>query len=254
MLFLLRKLIGMLLAPSMWGFGAVIVGVVLMAFRRTRRAGLWTMSAGGLWLVLLSFGLPFDPIGVRLEGRHTSLLDAAQHPVAAQAEWVVVLGGGHRAEPWLPPSAYLREAATYRLIEGVRIHRQLTASGMLFTGFGGARQMSSAEAGAAVAMSIGVDSARVVLEAAPRTTGEEALAVQQRVGDDPVVLVTSATHMARAVVLFEQAGVRVVPAPAGQQVVPRRGSRDWRPLGERIVYADAVAHELFGMLAARMGL
>lgn len=254
MLFLLRKIIGLLLAPSLWGFGAVAIGAVLIVFPRTRRAGRWVLAAGALWLVVLSLGVPFDPVGRWLESRHAPLLDAAADPVAGRAEWVVVLGGGHRAEPWLPPSAYLTEAATYRAAEGIRIHRQLPESRLLFIGYGGARRMSSGEAGAALALSLGVDSSRVVVDPTPRTTGEEAAAVRARVGDVPVVLVTSATHMARAVRLFEQAGVQVVPAPSGQRALPRRSVREWLPMAERIVYADAVAHELFGMLAARAGM
>jgi uncharacterized SAM-binding protein YcdF (DUF218 family) len=245
-LFLLRKLIGTLLTPSLWGYGAVVVGVVLLFFARTRKVGQVAVLWGATWLVVLSLGIPFDFAGRWLERQHPPLLE----PV--EAEWVVVLGGGHRAQPWLPASAHLNESAVFRMIEGVRVQQMLEESVLVFTGFGGEGRASSAEVGASVAVSLGVDPARIVAIHEPRTTGEEARAVRELVGESPVVLVTSATHMPRAVRLFEREGVTVIPAPTGHRAVGSHNVREWLRAGpHRIVYADAVMHEMVGLVALR---
>src|SRR5690554_4129539 len=196
MLFFLRKLIGVLLAPSLWGYAAVVAGLVLLLYARLRRrrarvealgpgtsaqrysiheapAGRWgrrLLVAGAVWLLLLSLGVPFDPLGRWLEGQHAPLLDPAVVPGADSVAWVVVLGAGHRAEPWLPASAHLHEAALYRAVEGVRLHRLLPGSRLLFVGYGGSRRQSAAEVGAGLAVALGVEAGRVVAEGAPRTT------------------------------------------------------------------------------------
>jgi uncharacterized SAM-binding protein YcdF (DUF218 family) len=249
MLFLLRNLIGTLITPSLWGIGGIVVGVVLLCFERTRRVGQVFVLVASMWLVGLSAGIPFEPVGRWLERQHPPLLEAS---AAAGAEWVVVLGGGHRASSSLPASAHLNESAIFRMVEGVRVHRMLEESVLIFVGFGGEGRQSSAEVGASVAVSLGVDPERVVAIHEPRTTGEEARAVRELVGETPVVLVTSDTHMPRAVRLFEREGVNVIPAPTGQRAVGSHSVREWlRAAPQRIVYADAVMHEVVGLVAVR---
>ena len=108
-----------------------------------------------------------------------------------------------------------------------------------------------------MAKALGVDSERIDdLEESPRNTAEDAALVRARVGDEPVVLVTTAVHMPRAVRIFEDAGLTVVPSPTGHRAQARRSSiRDWIiPDPRRVEYADAVMHELLGLLAVRRGL
>jgi uncharacterized SAM-binding protein YcdF (DUF218 family) len=251
-LFFLRKLIVALLAPSLWGYAALVAGVVMLLFARTRRAGRVVLAAGAVWLVLLSLGIPFDAAGRWLEGRHAPLLDPVASGEAGGVEWVVVLGGGHRADARLPVSAHLPEQALYRAVEGVRLQRALPGSRLLFVGFGGIGRAPAAAVGARLAAALGVDPAAIVADGAPRTTGEEAEAVRALAGGDPVILVTTAVHMPRSVRLFERAGVTVIPAPTGHVTSSRRSVGDWiKPRPDRLAYADAVAHELFGLAWGR---
>ena len=250
-LFFLRKLIVALLAPSLWGYAALAAGVVLLLFARTRRAGRVVLAVGALWLVLLSLGIPFDAAGAWLEGRHQPLLELGGSEVQ-DVEWVVVLGGGQRADPRLPVSAHLPEQALYRVVEGVRLHHALPGSRLLFVGFGGIGREPAAEVGARLAMALGVDPSAIVVDNTPRTTGEEAQAVRALAGDDRVILVTTAVHMPRSVRLFARAGVSVIPAPTGHVTSARRSVRDLIvPRPHRLGYADAVAHELFGLAWGR---
>lgn len=249
MLFFLRKLVTTVLAPSLWGFGAIAAGIVMLFIARTRRAGRVFVLSGAAWLLLLALGFPFQPLGRWLEGRHPALLDVS---VAAEAELIVVLGGGHRAADWLPPSAHLNESSVFRVVEGVRLSHALPGTTLLFAGYGGELRRSSASVGAGVALSLGVDASRVVMLEEPRTTGEEARAVKELAGDRPVVLVTSATHMARAVRLFEREGLEVIPAPTGHRALDAGSLRmSISTMPHRIAVADAVAHELFGLMALR---
>jgi uncharacterized SAM-binding protein YcdF (DUF218 family) len=228
------------------------VGAALTVFARTRVVGQRLVLGGGIWLILLSLGIPFDLAGRMLERRYPSQAALIPLQLARNAPWVVVLGGGTRPEPWLPVPARLSEAALYRVIEGIRLHRLLPGTRLVFTGYGRPGQEPTAEVGARLALAMGVDPEFIVVDTTPRTTGEEARVVKAIAGESPVVLVTSAVHMHRAVRLFRREGVSVVPAPTGHSVSTYRSPTGWlRPSARRLAYADAVAHELVGLMALR---
>ena len=254
--FFLRKFIGVVLTPSTVAVGVLLLGTFLLFFQRTGKGGRRLVTAGVVALLFLAYGVPFDRIGQLLEGRYPAVLVPTQLPEASAIRWVVVLGGGHRAETFLPPSAQPSEEALYRIVEGVRLHEALPESRLIFSGYGGQESLSAARVGAGLAESLGVGADRMVLEESPRTTAEEAAKIRARIGDEPFLLVTSAVHMPRAVRIFEQAGLTPIPAPTGHQAFdPRRGQLDWFiPSPHRIVSGDAVMHELVGLLAVRLGM
>ena len=75
-------------------------------------------------------------------------------------------------------------------------------------------------------------------------------------GTKRVVLVTTAVHMPRAVRIFEGAGLTVVPSPTGHRAQAGQDSiGKWIfPSPTQVEYADAVMHELLGLLAVRLGV
>ncbi len=205
---------------------------------------------------MISLGLPFDPIGQWLEGRHPAILVPEKALELVGVRWIVVLGGGQRTGENLPPSSLLSDASVDRILEGLRLYHAIPESRIIFSGNGGPRPSSTASVYARLATTLGVDPERIDLEESPRNTAEEAARVRARVGDDSVVLVTTALHMPRAVRIFEEAGLTVVPSPTGYRAQARgRSIGDWIvPSPTRVAYADAVMHELLGLLAVRLGV
>ncbi len=255
MIFYARKLAGILLTPSIVLGVSVAVGTLLQFSPRRRRKGRQLLAVSLLALAMISLGLPFDPIGRWLEGRHPAILVPEQARELMGVRWIVVLGGGHRSGEDLPPSSLPNDASIYRIVEGIRLYRALPESRMIFSGSGATRSASQAGVYERLARALGVDPERIDLEESPRTTFEEAQRVRARVGEEPVVLVTSAIHMPRAVRIFEDAGISVIPSPTGHWALVRRSSvRDWiLPSPATVAYADAVMHELLGLLAIRLG-
>ena len=204
---------------------------------------------------MISLGLPFDPIGRWLEGRHPAILVPEDAIELAGIRWIVVLGGGHRSGDHLPPSSLPSDASVYRIVEGLRLYQAIPQSRIIFSGYRAALPSSEASVNATLARVLGVDPERIDLEESPRSTAEEAARVRARVGDEPVVLVTTAVHMPRAVRIFEGAGLTVVPSSTGHRAQARRTSiGEWIfPSPARVEYADAVMHELLGLLAVRLG-
>ena len=127
--------------------------------------------------------------------------------------FVVVLGSGNSTAPALPESNQLNTASLYRLVEGIRIQRQLPQAFLILSGGANRDPRANAVVAGRVAESLGVIKERMVTEDRPRDTAEEVSLLQPMLNDMPFILVTSAVHMERAMRLFQQAGTHPIAAP-----------------------------------------
>jgi uncharacterized SAM-binding protein YcdF (DUF218 family) len=210
-MFLLRKIIAPLLFPLPLCLALLLVGLVLLWCPRRQRAGRVLVTLGTLLLTLLSY----NAVAVRLlrpvESRYAPL--PAVEATAAPVRWVAVLGGGTSSDARLAPRARLSEASLARLVEGVRLQRQLPGSRLILSGGRVFGYGSDAEAMAALARELGVRDEEIVSEPVSLDTEAQAHNIRGLVGDDAFILVTSAAHMPRAVALFTKVGLHPVPAP-----------------------------------------
>jgi len=80
---------------------------------------------------------------------------------------------------------------------------------------------------------------------AQRLTAEEAERMQALAHDGRIIIVTSATHMPRAIGLFKRMGVRPIAAPTDFLDLPAQW---WRFSAYYLHNADRALHEYVGML------
>lgn len=128
---------------------------------------------------------------------------------------IVVLGCGHINDGMLPQTAQLHSCSLYRLAEAMRIYHLNPQSQIITTGYGGNEPFSNADLVRRVAISMGIPGSKIHAISHPRDTEEEARAVRNLLGKKPFVLVTSASHMPRAMRIFEAEGLQPVAAPTG---------------------------------------
>ena len=175
------------------------------------------------------------------------MADAA--PLAGRVRWVVVLGGGSSSDRTLPEATRLSEASLARLVEGVRLQRQLPGSRLLLSGGSVFGSDPDAETMRALAVGLGVDPASLVLDAVSPDTETQAEVVRAQLGAEEFLLVTSASHMHRSVSLFRKAGTNPLPAPA--HFLAQRGGGlapgDFFPGSGGLRRAEMVAYEYLGL-------
>lgn len=206
--FFLKKFVSFFLEP----LGLV---VLMMAFgfwfllkNRLHLAKFGMMS--GTFLLLLFAYPPFASwLITPLESSYTKLTPDASY---ADIEYIHVLGSGHSVDADQSISSKLSPAGVKRVLEGVLLHRALPNSKLIFTGYEGDTNTSNAQMNASLALALGVLKENIIINAAPKDTQEEALFCATIVGSQPTILVTSASHMQRAVALFTDQGIEVVPA------------------------------------------
>lgn len=245
-LFTVRKLLARLLFPV--GLVALLwlAGAVLWLRRPGRRLGPALMAAAGVLLAALS--LP--PVGQALLAPLEDAAGGYARPadLAAQSvRRIVVLSGSHRVGP-LTPADRLGASTTLRLLEGLRLWRGVPGALLVLSGGSFTHQASAAGDMASLAKELGVPAGAIVTETGSWDTADQARALHQRLGDEPFALVTSATHMPRALMLFRCQGLRPVPAPA-DFVTRGDGGGLWRwlPQASGLKMAQQAAYEYLGL-------
>lgn len=250
MTFILKKIISPFFNPLPLAFALIVIGLALQSRKKGRVPGR-ALSLAGLGLILLSgYGFTGRPFLERIEYRYRPQAEAAD---LAGVKWVVVLGGGFWDDPRLSATARLTESSVCRLAEGIRIWRKLPGARLLLSG--GRIYDPAPEAGvmAGLARELGVPDSAIVVEDESRDTGEQARLVGRLVGDDRLVLVTSAAHLPRSMALFRKQGM--YPVPAASNFMVKRGQKgspgQFFPSSVGIEVWETVVHEVLGLAWGR---
>jgi uncharacterized SAM-binding protein YcdF (DUF218 family) len=249
-MFLFKKLVAPLFLPLPLCVLLMAVGFALLWFSRRQKAGKILATGGFAILVVLSYGWISHPLLRSLERAYPPPGEAA----VAQAKWVVVLGGGTFSDPSLPLTARLTGGTLARLIEGIRLQRQIPGSRLLLSGAAVFGSGSDAESMSALAVALGVAPESIVVDDESPDTETQAANVARIVGNDRCVVVTSAYHMQRAIGLFAKSGLRPVAAPAQYFAQANRGvsPSDFYPSAAGLFAAQIVEKEYLGIAWATL--
>lgn len=215
MLFIAKKVIGSLLQPLPMLLLLMGIGLLLIGFTRWQRGGKTLMLVSWLTLTLISIQPVADRFLFPLEARYPTW-----RPGQTKVDYIVVLGGGYTYNPDWAPSSNLINNSLPRVTEGVRLYHANPGAKMIFTGAAAqGNPVTTAKAGALVAESLGVPAQDILTLDTPRDTEEEAASTAKVVGRQPFLLVTSASHLPRAMRFFQAQGLNPIPAPANQMAI-----------------------------------
>lgn len=128
--------------------------------------------------------------------------------------YIYVLGSGASKDSKLPAAMNLNTMTLTRLVEGIRIHTYLDHAILVTSAALKDSPKSQAQLSKETAVALGVNEARIEMLETATTTLEEAKDFKTRFGTNKtIILVTSALHMPRAVQIFKDQGMQVLPAP-----------------------------------------
>jgi len=241
------------LPPGIFIMG--LIALAIMSARARRKAATITAALMAIFLYALSIDPCATALSRALESRLPPLASASI-AVERGATDVVALGGGVLPRsPEYGGKAALAGTSAMRAAAALRIARE-TGLPLLFSG-GGIKgddsEESEAEAARRFWIGLGANPSRIRIETESRDTDENARLVAAMVGKGPIVLVTSASHMPRAVLAFNKAGVEVIPAPtdyrANARVSPSKPyPLGWLPKAEYLAVTAWALHEYIGLL------
>jgi uncharacterized SAM-binding protein YcdF (DUF218 family) len=237
----------------------VILGLAL-ALSCSERWGSWARGCA-LGIFVVGWILGLTPVAdAMLRPLERPYVVAQPDAQIHEGAWVVVLSGGAAWDPTLPPGGWMSGSTLYRVVEGVRLQGLIPGSTLLLMG-GSARQEVEGrpEMHADVARLLGADPLRIRFEPGAMNTHQEAIRASDVVPPDhPVFLVTSASHLPRALFLFRGAGIDAVPAPAHAGARSAPGTRrrislnTFLPSAGAYARVDQALHEYVGLLWGRV--
>lgn len=239
-----------------------LAGLYVLWFTKKQKTGKVFVSIGIFLFVMLGYGIGSNMAVSYLENQFPAYdnNDSIKKFKASQGmgeKFVVVLAGGHISNPDIPITSQLSNQSLVRLIEGIRIYRDIPGSKLVISGGkGGFDFVPNAIVMEAVARSIGVDVNDMILETKSNDTKDEAIYLKYLLMDKPFILVTSASHMPRSIAMFRKLGMEPVPAPAGHIV---KGSNNEKinpvsffPGGDAITRWEAAFYEYMGLAWAKV--
>jgi uncharacterized SAM-binding protein YcdF (DUF218 family) len=225
-----------------------------------RRLWRWWAAVSLLSVWAMSSGLAARLLLLPLEQYHPPLqVTQAQAAGAAAgldgAGWIVVLGAGGLAHPRTDQISNLSGVSLARLTEAIALHKAANRAKILLCG--GNVRGESVESEAArmkrAAQLLGVQAEFLALEDRSENTEAQAANVAAVVGQEKIILVTSASHMRRAVALFKKAGLDPLPAPVDYQMDSRGVSaRDLLPSTSNLIKVESALHEYLGLVWGRV--
>jgi uncharacterized SAM-binding protein YcdF (DUF218 family) len=253
MFFFISKLVGFFLVPSNLFVLLALLGI-LVSLAGWPRFGRRCTIASVLLLAICGWS-PLGPAGVMaLEDRFPQ--PAIDRPVAG----IILLGGAVDTHISSDRGIPTMNEAGERLTATADLSRRYPEARIFLSGgashiLGGNARMSESQVAREILVSLSVPPQRIEMEERSRNTcengAESAAAIRPKPGE-LWLLVTSASHMPRAVGCFRAAGFDVTPYPVDYRT---RGAGDLKRIPESLAVGlaatDLAAHEWFGLLAYR---
>ncbi len=220
-MFLMKKIISRFFFPIPLSLEILFAGLILLWFTRRQKAGKVLMTVGAFFLLALSNNSISSALLRPLERRYPALQTSKSAGAPGpNVTYIAVLGGFGNEDPKLPITSHISPDLMVRLIEGIRLDRELPGSKLILSG-----GKESAGGMTKIAVMLGVPAEDLMQLSDPRDTEEESRQIAPIVGSQKLILVTSASHMPRAMGLFRKRGLRPIPAPTDYMAPEHR----WEP-------------------------
>ncbi|MCP4326261.1 MAG: envelope biogenesis factor ElyC, partial [Alteromonadales bacterium] len=211
MLFILKKWIGGLLMPLPLFLTLFLIALILLFFTKKQKAAKLMLLVSFVFIFIVSF-MPFsDRMTHRIERKHLPIL---QENVAQNFDYILLLGSGGTADPSLPVNSQLSQTANSRFLEALRLFQANPNATLVVSGASFGDIKSHAQMMQEIAIIMGIPQEQIIRLDNSLDTDDEAKKMSELIRGTKSVLVTSATHMDRALKLFYKYGTAPMAAPS----------------------------------------
>jgi uncharacterized SAM-binding protein YcdF (DUF218 family) len=242
-MFFIKRVFSRFLFPVPLSLEFLLVGLFLLWFTRRQRAGKVLVTCGAVLLLGFSNIFSSNALLRPLEHRYPPFAVLHTGPGAPNVTFIAVLGGWADDDPDVPLTSHISPNLMVRLIEGVFLHREIPGSKLILSGGN-----NSAEGMAKMAEALGVGAEDILRVSEPRDTEEESQQIAPIVGSHRFILVTSASHMPRAMAFFRKRGLQPVAAPT-DYLAPRHVLEydDFIPDAYKLFKSQVAFYEYLGL-------
>ncbi|WP_163133139.1 YdcF family protein [Agarivorans sp. Alg241-V36] len=239
--FALKKLLTVLAMPSTSLWLLLVLALILGLLGRKLLARTFALVS-----ILLMFCLSLYPVSGTLlyhwEKQYNGL-----HTLPPDTQMIVVLGCLHYQDQNQPITSQVLPCGAIKVAEAVRLWRQQPQAKILLSG--GDNEGSGvqhADMLAKLAISLGVPDSRIIRSYQLKDTAAEAGNIARLYPNTNLTLITQASHMPRAMLLFARNGLHPTAAPTYYQVKNWHADYTWQSFIPRLSHigkADTAAYE-----------
>jgi uncharacterized SAM-binding protein YcdF (DUF218 family) len=249
MFFLFSKVLSFLLTPIFW----VLVLLLMGLFSKKANRKKTYLISGIVLLYLFSNAFLFNEVSRKYEYPLTKLKDAGKH------DYAIVLGGFSLYDTTYSKVKFVE--ASDRLWQALQLYHQKKVKKLFISGGSGQlfhQDETEADKIKAFLMSIHVPESDIIMEMTSRNTHENAANTEAWLKKhDPAascLLVTSASHMRRALGCFKKEGVNVIPYTTHRLSDPRKFDFDVLLIPKAFIIDrwDALIKEWVGIIAYKV--
>lgn len=257
MFLFLSKLLPLFIYPV--GLSCIFIAITLVLMWKRPRWAAIALSVA-LWVLILGGNSWVSATLARsLEQQYRPL------PNLPNAQAIVILGGATRSPDPPRPWVEVNEAGD-RLLYGAKLYRQQKAPLVILSGgrLDWQRQgASESEDMAEILQTMGVPPQAILQDPTSLNTRENAVNVKQILeekGIGQILLVTSALHMPRSMMIFQRLGIDPIPAPTDFLIDDRKTTaQSWQdvilnlfPDAEQLYITSRTMKEYVGILIYRL--
>ncbi len=223
------------------------------------------------WLVLISLLVVSTAGNAYFSAFLTRSLEWRYMPPTGEvkADAIVLLGGGTEA-PDTPRQMVEINSAGDRVLYAAQLYKAGAAPLIILSGgnmsYSQERSTTPAQEMQAMLVGLGVPQEALVLQSQSQNTAEDAYFTSAILAEKQirtVILVTSAAHMERALMMFASPEISIIPAPTDYNVTQRSWENlmrwDWKtilthvmPDGGNIARTNLILHEYLGIFFYRV--
>lgn len=246
MLFLVKKWIGALLMPLPLFLLVFLIALILLFFTQKQKIAKGLLLGSFVFIFVLSLMPVAERFTHTIERKHLPIQqqDAAQH-----FDFILLLGSGGIADPSLPVNSQLSSVANSRFLEALRLYRANPKATLVVSGSGFGDIKTHAQMMLELALIMGIPKNQIIRLHDNLDTDDEAKRMSSLIRGKKSVLVTSASHMDRALQLFYKYGTAPVAAPSHFLAKNRLGdtpSYYYIPSAYQLYKSKIVWHEYLG--------
>lgn len=244
MLFVFKKWLGGMLMPLPFSLLLLFVSLLFLFFSsRQKLAKVMTLIS---FLLLFSFSLlpSAHYLSKSLEKQYPPLLVAEQ-----SLDYILLLGSSGIHDQSLPITGQLSFTALSRFSEVLRLYYANPEAKIVLSGSGFGDTQSHAQLLQTLATTYAIPEEKIIRLDNTLDTDQEALQMSALIMGKKAALVTSATHMPRAMWLFKKYNQQPLPAPAmyfakeSQNALP---SYAYIPSAYQLYKSQVAFHEYLG--------
>jgi len=221
--FTLKKILSAFLMPLSIGLFLFIIGLIYLYCNNYKKAKIY-LGISFLWIFIVGYSPFANKLLTPLELSYPKL------EKTVTVKYVLLLGGDYDR----------------RSREAIRLYHSIENVKIITSGFKDNDNISEALKSANKLIQLGIPEEDILIQDVPKDTEEEAKYIKKIIGNEQFIVVTSASHMPRAIELFKKYGLDPIAAPTNFLVDKTKVIS--LPNAKNLLKSEIAFHEYLGRL------